>query len=209
MFTLDFYATDKPYGCFSNFSRHPLVIDGSPWPTSEHYFQACKFPDTAYRDEIRNARTPFLAAQMGRNRSQPLRADWEQVRDNVMRMALAAKFTQHADLRDILLSTGDCLLVEHTANDSYWADGGDGSGLNRLGLLLMEWRDAQPGPRREFFAPPWVAHPRNDASDMFWRMGGGESYLTASARWRQGLSAMAGAHYDAYFPVPEGWTRSW
>jgi len=30
--------------------------------------------------------------------------------------------------------------VEHTDNDSYWADGGDGSGRNMLGVLLMSVR---------------------------------------------------------------------
>ena len=58
-----------------------------------------------------------------------------------MRKVVLAKFTQHADLRAILLGTGDALLVEHTENDSYWADGGDGSGLNRLGQILMSVRE--------------------------------------------------------------------
>lgn len=31
--------------------------------------------------------------------------------------------------------------MEHTANDSYWGDGGDGSGKNMLGRILMEIRD--------------------------------------------------------------------
>jgi N-glycosidase YbiA len=46
--------------------------------------------------------------------------------------ALRAKFTLHEELNAILLGTGDAVLVEHTANDSYWGDGGDGSGKNRL-----------------------------------------------------------------------------
>jgi predicted NAD-dependent protein-ADP-ribosyltransferase YbiA (DUF1768 family) len=41
----------------------------------------------------------------------------------------------------MLLSTGHETIVEHTANDDYWGDGGDGSGRNRLGLLLMELRE--------------------------------------------------------------------
>jgi ribA/ribD-fused uncharacterized protein len=54
--------------------------------------------------------------------------------------ALRAKFTQHDDLADLLLSTGDRPLVEHTANDAYWGDGGDGKGKNRLGRLLERVR---------------------------------------------------------------------
>jgi len=58
-----------------------------------------------------------------------------------MLKALRAKFAQHADLSRMLLKTGDQGLIEHTPNDRYWADGGDGSGRNRLGELLMQVRD--------------------------------------------------------------------
>ena len=54
--------------------------------------------------------------------------------------ALRAKFRQHPDLAERLLSSGDRLLVEHTRNDTYWGDGGDGTGMNRLGHLLMQVR---------------------------------------------------------------------
>jgi ribA/ribD-fused uncharacterized protein len=62
------------------------------------------------------------------------------VKDDVMRRALRAKFEQNPELREQLLATGEAHLIEHTATDSYWGDGGDGSGLNRLGELLMELR---------------------------------------------------------------------
>ena len=48
----------------------------------------------------------------------PLRADWESVKDAIMHEAILAKFTQHADLREILLATGDAVLVENTRNDA-------------------------------------------------------------------------------------------
>ena len=51
----------------------------------------------------------------------------EKVKDEVMFNAVFAKFTQHKTLCQELLDTGDATLVEHTANDSYWGDGGDGS----------------------------------------------------------------------------------
>ncbi|MFC4452607.1 NADAR family protein [Deinococcus sonorensis] len=135
-----FYNLDQPYGEFSNFSRHPLELDGQRWPTSEHYFQAQKFVGTPFAEEVRQQPRPMQAAQMGRRRDLPLRPDWEAVKDDVMRRALHAKFTQHPELRALLLSTGDAELIEHTVNDRYWADGGDGSGRNRLGELLMELR---------------------------------------------------------------------
>jgi len=52
-----------------------------------------------------------------------------------------ARFSQHEDLKRLLLDTGDAKLVEHTTNDDYWGDGGDGSGKNMLGRLLMEVRE--------------------------------------------------------------------
>jgi ribA/ribD-fused uncharacterized protein len=135
-----FYRQNDSYGEFSNFSAHPFELKGKVWPTSEHYFQAQKFAGTEHEEAVRNAKTPSMAAKLGRSRSLPLRADWEAVKDDVMRDALRAKFDQHPKLKSLLLSTGDAELIEHTRNDSYWADGGDGTGKNRLGILLMELR---------------------------------------------------------------------
>jgi ribA/ribD-fused uncharacterized protein len=135
-----FYRLNEPFGEFSNFSPHPLRLKDRVWPTVEHYFQAQKFAGTEHEELIRNAKSPMIAARMGRSRSRPLRWDWETIKETVMREALRAKFTQHPDLRELLLSTGKRPLVEHTENDRYWADGGDGKGRNRLGALLMELR---------------------------------------------------------------------
>jgi len=137
---LNFYRVNEPYGEFSNFSPHPLRLKERVWPSVEHYFQAQKFPGTEHEELIRNTASPMIAARLGRSRSRPLRADWEIVKEDIMREALRAKFTQHAHLRELLLNTGTRPLVEHTTNDRYWADGGDGKGLNRLGALLMELR---------------------------------------------------------------------
>jgi ribA/ribD-fused uncharacterized protein len=139
-----FYRANEPYGCFSNFARYPITLADKVWPTSEHWFQAQKFVGTAVEEElgeaIRLEPSPMKAALMGRDRTKPRRADWEAVRDDLMREVVRAKFTQHEDLRRVLLSTGDAVIVEHTAKDDYWGDGGDGSGRNMLGKILMEIR---------------------------------------------------------------------
>lgn len=135
-----FYRVNEPYGEFSNFSPHPINLHGKTWPTSEHYFQGQKFAGTMHEEEIRLATSPMIAARMGRSRQRPLRADWDSVKDDIMREALRAKFTQHAELRSLLLGTHNADLIEHTKNDRYWADNGDGTGKNRLGELLMELR---------------------------------------------------------------------
>ncbi len=143
--TIEFYRTSDEYGCFSNFARYPIAMEDGEWPTTEHWFQAQKFVGQEggeeWREAIRRTRGAMDAARMGRDRSKPRRPEWDQVRLDCMRRAVLAKFTQHDDLRAILLGTGDARIVEHTANDSEWGDGGDGSGLNWLGKILMEVRE--------------------------------------------------------------------
>jgi ribA/ribD-fused uncharacterized protein len=143
-----FYSTVGTYGAFSNFSRHAVCIAGVKYPTSEHYFQAMKFvgtSDTAVRAVIA-ASTAAKAAALGRDRSNPLRRDWDAVKDQVMVDALMAKFSQHRVLTELLRGTGTKTLVEHTTRDRYWGDGGDGGsgavGRNMLGQSLMQVRSA-------------------------------------------------------------------
>lgn len=138
---INFYRTGEPFGEFSNFADFPIQLKDREWPTTEHYFQAQKFAGTRHEEAIRLAGSPSAAARMGRERSRPLRRDWESVKDDIMREAVLAKFEQHPDLLSLLLSTGDAEIVEHTRNDSYWGDGGDGSGLNVLGRILVEIRE--------------------------------------------------------------------
>jgi len=133
---INFYHVGDLYVEFSNFAPYPIKLKRRQWPTSEHYFQAQKFAGTEHEGLIRKAKSPMIAARMGRDRKRPLRHDWESVKDKIMRDAVLAKFTQHEGLRKLLLETGDSKLVEHTTNDSYWGDGGDGSGRNMLGIIL-------------------------------------------------------------------------
>jgi N-glycosidase YbiA len=146
---INFYRTGDEYGSFSNFAPYPIEVDGKAWPTSEHYFQAQKFVGTEYEEAMRLEPSPMVVARMGRDRKKPLRPDWETVKDEVMKRAVLMKFTQHGELREQLLGTGEARIVEHTENDSYWGDGGDGSGKNRLGQILMRVREllrqSEPG----------------------------------------------------------------
>lgn len=139
--TIYFYSTRGEYGSFSNFSRHGFQLDGEYWPTTEHYFQAQKFPNTPHCDRIRQLKTPKEAANMGRSGQLPLRPDWEQVKDDIMRKAVLCKFETHADIREVLLATGDEEIVENAPGDYYWGCGKDGSGKNMLGQILMEVRE--------------------------------------------------------------------
>jgi hypothetical protein len=136
-----FYKTKDPYGDFSNFSPHPIIINGKKYITTETYFQSQKYAGTEHEESVRLTAGPRAAAEMGRDRKLPLRKDWETVKEGIMKEALLAKIGQYPKIKELLVSTKDAELVEHTENDSYWADGGDGTGKNRLGVLWMMIRE--------------------------------------------------------------------
>jgi hypothetical protein len=138
---LDFYSVKESYGEFSNFALFPIVIEGVMWPSSEHYYQAQKFIDPLLKERVRMAASPYLAAQIGRDPTLPMREDWDDVKDSVMWQVLQAKFSQYAVLKILLTSTQLSHLYEHTKNDCYWADCGDRTGLNKLGEQLMLIRE--------------------------------------------------------------------
>jgi hypothetical protein len=71
----------------------------------------------------------------------PLRAEWEQIKDEVMCRAVRKKFETHPQLRELLLATGDVEITENAPGDYYWGCGKDGSGQNKLGQILMHVRD--------------------------------------------------------------------
>ena len=139
--TIKFYSAKADHGYMSNFYNSPIFLKGRAWPTTEHYFQAQKFVGTKWESKVRKLVGPWDAAKTGRRTDLPLRSDWEKVKDDVMREAIHAKFTQHPDLKEKLLATGYRYLIEHTEKDTYWADGGDGTGKNMLGRILMEERE--------------------------------------------------------------------
>jgi hypothetical protein len=66
---------------------------------------------------------------------------------NAMKAVIKAKFRKNSWMAKCLLSTEDDLLLAHdspgqsAADDHYWSDGHDGTGMNYLGLLLMMRRD--------------------------------------------------------------------
>lgn len=136
-----FYSpAELPYGAFSNFARYSFQADGIRWKTSEHYYQAQKFVhlQECY-DRIVAASTPKEAAQLGRSMPM-LRNDWEARKIRAMKWALYHKFTQHDDLRVLLLETENWELIENSPVDFYWGCGRSGTGQNMLGKLLMQLR---------------------------------------------------------------------
>lgn len=152
-----YFGRDRErFGFLSHFYAAPVWIDGTIWPTVEHFYQAQKSADPAYRQAILVASTPGRAKRLAADPRAPHsqsshswfrkngllpRSDWHEVKLNLMRRADAAKFSQHPELREMLLGTGDAELIEDSPSEPFWGVGRDGSGLNWAGRVLMEIRE--------------------------------------------------------------------
>ena len=138
-------ANEKPYGVFSNLYRRAIEFEGDIYQTSEHAYQAGK----ARKDEVRKwlmaAPSPALLAMAAHGLYVwDVHPDWSRTKFDRMKKVLICKFTQHADLQALLLSTGNSRLVEVATVDNsvnrLWGEV-NGKGQNKLGVLLMEVRE--------------------------------------------------------------------
>ena len=137
---------DGKYAFLSNFYSSPIspFNDGIVYPTVEHAFQAYKTTDINKRKEIAAQPTPGKAKYLGRHVK--IRDDWQEIRINVMYIALKEKF-KDLELQTKLLSTGNAELIEgNTWSDNFWGDCHcpkcrDIKGENNLGKLLMKIRE--------------------------------------------------------------------
>jgi N-glycosidase YbiA len=151
-----YFARDRDaFGFLSHFYPSPIVLDGETWPTVEHFYQAQKCNDAGYREAIRSASSAGMAKRLAapphapgrisqqswfrKHGAQP-RADWSEVKLDIMRRADWAKFSRHADLAEMLLATGAAELIEDSPFEPFWGLGKDGMGQNWAGRILMEVR---------------------------------------------------------------------
>lgn len=158
-------ANEKPYGALSNLYKREVLFEDVVYPTSEHAYQAGKPRKEAVRDWILAAPSPALVAMAAHGLFWwDIRPGWSKVKFERMRAILLAKFTQHEDLKALLLSTGEARLVESATVDNEvnrtWGEV-NGKGKNMLGVLLMEVREelrkAEAKPVRAAKKPPKAA----------------------------------------------------
>lgn len=145
-----FYSTLSP---FSNFHPVPggLEHEGVTLPTSEHHMMLAKALQNGNEEiaeKIRKARTPAEAKELGRAIQPFNKARWNETNVGIVTRILVSKF-RRPDLRDSLLSTGNCTIYEASAKDKVWgigisvrhaASGMAHKGENRLGKALMNAR---------------------------------------------------------------------
>ncbi|GAB3522673.1 GTP cyclohydrolase II [Photobacterium alginatilyticum] len=138
---IQFYEPTESHGFLSNFASSPITLSDIVWPTSEHYYQAQKFVEPEIQQQILKAETPDQAFSLSRQYADKVKEDWMDVRTAVMRFIVFEKFRQNPRLAHLLVSTGDSVIKEHSHKDDFWGDGGDGSGRNELGKILMDVRE--------------------------------------------------------------------
>lgn len=167
--SIPFYlASEIPYGKFSNYHVTPFRIGTKHYESVEHYYQSQKYTSTCpeFEEQIILASTPHQSKMMSRqilqykanwqkkineqirkcqqkwNHSRPIPCDpkWEEIKDDIMKKGLRAKFSQHIEIQCLLKDTGNAYLFENSPIDYYWGCGKDGTGKNKLGYMLMELR---------------------------------------------------------------------
>jgi len=125
------------YRFLSNFHQCPVYFEGSMYPSTENAFMAAKTLDLDERLQFRKIE-PKEAKAIGRQIK--LRADWEEVKYDVMASVIFDKFYRNKGIRQKLIDTGSAYLEETNHwNDRIWGVC-EGEGQNHLGKILMRIR---------------------------------------------------------------------
>jgi len=143
--TIKFWAAKGTYGCFSNFSKDPIEYGGVTYRTSEHLYQSLKFRNGVDRRAVIDCNTARCAADTGREETRELREDWDEIKFDVMCLAVSLKLMQNEYILNLLMETEQQDIIEDSPTDYYWGCGVDGTGRNRLGEVFMLIRDLIKG----------------------------------------------------------------
>lgn len=111
----------------------PITHGGDTYPSVQHAFWALSVADRRRRSEIVALDSPYQAREMARKA--PRVPGWPGVQVAVMLVLLRAKFAQHPDLAELLVSTGDGRIHYYQADEPFWGTG-EAEGRNWLGRLL-------------------------------------------------------------------------
>jgi len=130
------------------------------WPSVDHYMAAMKFPtDPAWQEAIRQAPSALRARVMGADAGHPARADYDQIRRRLLRIAMESKIRQNPELLALLRAYSDKGIF-YKSTDKFLKQGGDGE--NAFASTLADIRDSGLAADRydvRFFAAAAAAPP--------------------------------------------------
>jgi len=115
------------------------------------YCKAGRFHDTNTQRLVLATNDPKEQKRLARLTKGFDAASWDEIKSDVVIAGNLAKFGQNKALKEVLLSTGTCILAEAASEDSVWGIGfteeearrmnnEERWGENRLGKALMEVR---------------------------------------------------------------------
>jgi ribA/ribD-fused uncharacterized protein len=149
-----FTKVKLPYGWLGNMSPYPIEYEGKLYRTSEALFQALRFQGyPEVQEEIRAQRSPMSAKMVAKRHRHLLNRnpEWDEADDDIerMRLCLKLKLAQHPELIQMLIDTGDALIIEDCTarprgSAKFWGavlEDGQWVGRNVLGNLWMELRE--------------------------------------------------------------------
>lgn len=133
------------YRFLSNFYPSPFVYNDVYFSTNEHFYQAHKAIDRNDFLQIAQAPTPGAAKRMGGTVG--CVHQWNVYKEQIMYVGLEHKFHNNPHLKQMLIDTGDRMLMEgNWWGDKYWGIClKTNEGQNRLGHLLMILRGQTGG----------------------------------------------------------------
>lgn len=152
---ITFTKVNLPNGWLSNMSPHKVMFGSVEWKTSEALFQSLRFSDEAIKELIRNEKSPMDAkAIMNENDDRIILEKHGKKDIQNMEMCLRLKLKTNPSLVEMLLETGDKVIIEDVTKrgdvggNLFWGammveneDGLHWVGENKLGKLWMKIRD--------------------------------------------------------------------
>lgn len=150
-----FHNPDEENGFLSNQYLSNFIVNDVEFTSIEQYMmyhKAICFSDMIIAAEIMMTSDVAIIKSLGRAVSGYDDNVWSEVREKIVFDGLMAKFSQNYHLKQQLLNTSDCILVECAVNDKIWGiclsmkdpnrfDMAKWRGQNLLGYTLMKVRE--------------------------------------------------------------------
>ncbi|MCP3774930.1 NADAR family protein [Paenibacillus sp. MZ04-78.2] len=145
----------EPECCFGQWQYSEFTENAYGFTCTEQYMMAAKaqvFEDEEIEEAIMKTSDLKQMKSLGRKVKNFDEKTWDKVKHSIVLKGNYYKFTQDKKMMDILLATGNKILVEASPLDTIWGIGYSKSnpaatnakswrGLNLLGFALMEVRD--------------------------------------------------------------------